>query len=171
VLVVGDPGAVSVDGLAAELARRYDLPAGSPAIHRLGANELLMVFASEADAVRVYDNERPIHRPQVTLHCKRWSRLKNASSFTLPNLVDIEVCGVPPHVWELETTEHLLDEWCWVRGLHRDTLERKDYSSFRLTAWCSSPGKVPVAMDLVVVEPPVHVEENPPSEACAVILG
>ncbi|CAO2152189.1 unnamed protein product [Urochloa humidicola] len=162
VLVVGDPRAVSVDGLAAELSRRYDLPAGSLALHRMSPNELLLVFSNEADAVRVYDNERPIHLPQVTLHCRRWTRLRNATSFTLPHLVDIEVRGVPPHVWELETAEHLLDDWCWVRALHPDTLERKDYSSFRLSAWCSCPDEVPEAMDLIVVEPPAPVEEHPP---------
>ncbi|CAO2045655.1 unnamed protein product [Urochloa humidicola] len=162
VLVVGDPMAVSVEGLAAELSRRYDLPAGSVEFHRLKPNELLLMFPTEADAVQVYDNERPIHLPQVTLHCRRWNRRQNASAFTLPDLVDIEVRGIPPHVWELETAEQLLDEWCWVRSLHSDTRERKDYSSFRLSAWCSRPEQVPAAMDLVVVEPPAPVEENPP---------
>ncbi|CAN6272591.1 unnamed protein product [Urochloa humidicola] len=134
ILVVGDPMALSVDGLVAELTHRYDLPAGSLALHLLSPNELLLVFSNEADAVRVYDNERPIQLPQVMVHCRRWTRLKNASSFTLPNLVDIEVRGVPPHVWELETAEHLLDKWCWVHALHSNTLEHKDYSSFRVSA-------------------------------------
>lgn len=70
--------------------------------------------------------------------------------------------GVPEHAWELETAEHLLDEWCWVRALAPDTLDRRDYSAFRLSAWCSSPGLIPPATDLVLVEPPTPVEEDLP---------
>jgi len=80
----------------------------------------------------------------------------------LPQMVDVEVRGVPAHVWKLETAEHLLDEWCWVHALHPDTVQRRDYSSFRLSAWCSSPERIPAAMDLVVVEPPAPVVEVPP---------
>jgi hypothetical protein len=127
VLVVGDLSAVPIDGLAAQLAHRYDLPAGSMTIHRPRPNELLWVFLIEEDAVCVYNDGKPIQLRQVTLHCRRWSRLKNASSVTLRHLVDVEICGVPAHVWELETVEHLLDEWCWIHALHPDTVERRDY--------------------------------------------
>ncbi|CAN6381159.1 unnamed protein product [Urochloa humidicola] len=112
VLMVGDPSAVSVDGLVAELARRYDLPAGALVIHRMSPNELMLKFSTEADAVHIYDNERPIQLPHVTLHYRCWTWFENASSRMLPNLIDIELRGVPQHVWELETAEHLLDEWC-----------------------------------------------------------
>jgi hypothetical protein len=162
VLVVGDPAAVSVDGLAAEFARRYDLPVSSLVFHRLSPNDLLLLLPSEEEAVRIYNDGRPIQLDQLSLHCRRWSRFKNAAGVTLPQLVDVEVRGVPAHVWELETAEHLLDEWCWVRALHSDTVQRRDYSSFQLTAWCSCPERIPAAMDLVVVEPPVPVVEAPP---------
>ena len=59
-LVVGDPTAVSVDGLVAELARRYDLPASSMVMHRLSPHEFLLVLSNEDDAIRVYNEERPI---------------------------------------------------------------------------------------------------------------
>jgi hypothetical protein len=54
---------------------------------------------------------------------RRWSRLRNASVVVLPSLVDVELKGIPAHAWELETAKHLLDEWCWVRGLHPDTVD------------------------------------------------
>ena len=53
--------------------------------------------------------------------------------------------------------EHLLDEWCWIRTLHPDTVDRRDYSTFRLSAWCSQPEKIPAAMELVIVKPPAPV--------------
>ena len=58
--------------------------------------------------------------------------------------------------------EHLPDEWCWVCSLHPNTVDRRDYSTFRLSAWCSHPEEIPVAMDLVVVEPLAPVAEAPP---------
>lgn len=162
VLVVGDVTAGSVDGLAGELAHRFDLPAGSPKVHRLCSNELLLVFTNEDEAVRVLNGGRPIILPQFTLHCRRWSRLRNATAVTLPQLVDVEISGIPEHAWELETAEHLLDEWCWVRDLSPDTLGRHDYSAFRLSAWCSCPELIPPVMDLMLVEPPSPVDDVPP---------
>jgi hypothetical protein len=59
-----------VDSLAAELALRHYLPTGSVQLHRLNNSELLLVFPIEEDAVRVYNEGRPIHLPYVTLHCR-----------------------------------------------------------------------------------------------------
>ncbi|CAN6201486.1 unnamed protein product [Urochloa humidicola] len=162
VLLVGDPAAVSVEGLVAELARRHDLPASSMIPHRLNPNEVLVVCSTVEDVVRVYNDGRSFHLDSVAIHCRRWSRFKNATAVSLPHLIDVEVRGVPAHVWELETAEHLLDEWCWVRALRPDTLDRLDYSSFRVSAWCSNPEGIPASMELVVVEPPAPVAESPP---------
>jgi hypothetical protein len=63
------------------------------------------------------------------------------------------------HVWELETVEHLLDEWCWVSSLHLETINHWNYAAFWLTAWCDWLELVPSAMDHLVVEPPVQGEE------------
>jgi len=46
-----------------------------------------------------------------------------------------------------------------VHELHPDTVDRRDYSSFRLKAWCSKPELIPAVMDLDIVEPPVHDED------------
>jgi hypothetical protein len=67
---------------------------------------------------------------------------------------------MPPHVWELETVEHLLRDWCWIEELHQITISWWDYSSFHLKAWCTQPELVRSSMELVVVEPPVQVQEE-----------
>jgi hypothetical protein len=162
VLVVGDPITVSVDGLAAELAHHHDLLAGSITVRRVQPSELLLVCSNEDAVVRVLNSGWPIQLPLATLHCRRWSRLQNACGVILPQLIDLELRGIPTHVWELDTTDHLLDEWCWIRSLHSNTVNQRDYSTFRLSAWCSNPGEIPFAMELVVVEPPAPVEEDPP---------
>lgn len=87
---------------------------------------------------------------------------KSLASIASSQLVEVEIRGVPAHVWELETAEHLLDEWCWISALHPDTIDRRDYSTFRLSAWCLQPEKIPAAMELVVVEPPAPIVEDPP---------
>ncbi|KAK3145269.1 hypothetical protein QOZ80_4AG0326510 [Eleusine coracana subsp. coracana] len=134
VSVVGDTTMLSVDVLAAELASRYELPTESFEFHRLSPDGLILVLPDEAAALRVYDNGRPLQVAPYTLHFRRWSRLKNAVGTLLPSLIEVVIQGVPAHAWEMVTTEHLLDEWCWVRHLHPDTVQRRDYSSFRLMA-------------------------------------
>lgn len=72
----------------------------------------------------------------------------------------MELGGIPAHAWELETAEHLLDEWCWVRALHPSTVNRQDYSSFKLSAWCSTPEHIPAEKALAIVEPSTMSEEG-----------
>lgn len=110
--IVGDISTPSVDVLRAELARRFELPTESLEFHRLGWGDYLLVLSDEATALRIYNEGRPIPLPPFTLVCRRWSRFKNASSASLPILVDVKLQGIPAHAWELETVEHLLDEWC-----------------------------------------------------------
>jgi hypothetical protein len=124
------------------------------------------VLSDEAAVLRVYNERRPILLPPFTLVCRRWSHFKNASSASLPILVDVELEGIPAHAWELETVEHLLDEWCWASELHPNTANRRDYSSFRLRAWSVQPELVPTAMELAIVEPPVLAEEAFKSVLC-----
>lgn len=160
--MIGGLSVVLVDVLAIELASHFELPAGSLEFHQFSETDLLLVLPDEATVVRMFNGGRPFQLPPVTLHFRRWSWFMKATGITLPTLIEIELKGIPTHAWELETAEHLLDEWCWVRKLHQDTLQRKDYSSFKLMAWCLRPELVPTAMDLVIVEPLVLVEEDPP---------
>lgn len=162
ILLVGDLTSVSVEILVAEFARSYDLPDGLFEVHRLCPTDFLVVFDNEATAIRVYNNGVPVQLASCMMHFRRWSRLAKATGVVLPRLVSVELRGIPAHAWELETAEHLLDEWCWVRELLPDTGQQRDYSVFRLLAWCSEPEHIPAAIDLVIVEPPTMFEENPP---------
>jgi hypothetical protein len=157
---VGDSVTSPVDVLAAEFARRYKLPIDSLQFHRLDHGVYLLILANEEAALRVYNGGRPLQVPPFTVVFRRWSRFMNATGISLPTLIDAELRSVPPHVWELETTEHLLGNWCWIEELHQDTISQRDYSSFRLKAWCTQPELVPSSMELAVVEPPVQVQEE-----------
>lgn len=162
VLVVGDLATTLVDVLAAELYGRYGLPTRSLEVHCLGPADYMLVFADEATAIVVYNEGRPLQFLGVSLHLRWWSSFSKATGVTLPDLVDVELRGVPAHAWELKTAEHLLDEWCWIRNVHPDTIVRWDYSVFSVFAWSLRPESIPAAIDLVISEPPVMVEEVPP---------
>lgn len=162
VVIVGDTTNLSVDVLVAELARHHEPLIESLEFHRLCRDEGLLVLPDESTATRIYNDGRPLRLPPFILCFQRWSRFGKAFAVVLPSLIDIELSGISAHAWELETAEHLLDEWCWVRELHPDTIDRRDYSSFRLKAWCYDPELIPADMELVIVEPPVLVEEVPP---------
>lgn len=106
VSVVGDTTALSVDVLAAELAHRHELPASSLVFHRLGPADLLLVLPDEASAVSVFNEGCPLQFLPFMLHFRRWSCFAKATRVILPHLVNVEVRGLPAHVWELETAEH-----------------------------------------------------------------
>jgi hypothetical protein len=112
VSIVGDLATLSVDVLVAELARCYELPVESLECHRLNPDNCLLVFPDEDMATRVYNEGCPMQLPPFTLCFRRWSRMKNATAVVLPSLINIKLSSIPAHAWELETVEHLLNEWC-----------------------------------------------------------
>ncbi|KAL6601754.1 hypothetical protein ACP70R_044974 [Stipagrostis hirtigluma subsp. patula] len=67
VSVVGDSAALSVDVLATELARHYELPAESLEFHHLRSGEFMLVLPDEATALMVYDDGRPLQLPPLTV--------------------------------------------------------------------------------------------------------
>ncbi|GJN12792.1 hypothetical protein PR202_ga31104 [Eleusine coracana subsp. coracana] len=150
VIIVGDVATVPVDLLVAEITRRFALLDNSLAFHRVSSNEGLLVLAQM----------NPCQVPPLSLHFKRWSRFMKATGVALLSLVEVELEGIPAHAWELETAEHLLDEWCWVRALHPSTVNCQDCSSFKLSAWCSAPEHILPEMNLAIVEPSAMCEEG-----------
>jgi hypothetical protein len=96
----------------------------------------------------------PFVSPTVRLHIKRWSRQALVvGGRALPVPVDIELRGIPAHLWGLETASHLLDEHCLIRDVHPASAEGVDLSVFKLSAWCDEPVLVPTELDLLAEEP------------------
>jgi hypothetical protein len=80
----------------------------------------------------------------------------------LPCLVDLELFGIPAHVWETSTVEQFLSPHAWIQQVHPDTVNLVDLYSFRCSAWCLDPSAIPTAKDLWIAEPPVAIVEDPP---------
>lgn len=72
--------------------------------------------------------------------------------------VNVEIEGLPAHVWSLAASENILAPTGWVERLAPVTQTRADMALFRLTTWCSDPAAIPCALDFHVVEP----DEAPP---------
>ncbi|CAD6333942.1 unnamed protein product [Miscanthus lutarioriparius] len=85
-----------------------------------------------------------------------WALNKTAGqalAASLPVAVEVELVGIPAHAWNLATAEVLLDELCWIDGLHPGNTDRRDV--FMVKAWCSDPALFPPEMTLEIVEPPL----------------
>jgi hypothetical protein len=118
-------------------------------------------FPSEDLASRALFGGHSLFVPPVRLHLRRWSRQALASGGgSLPILKDIELEGVPAHLWGVETAELLLDGMCMVQGLHPDSVDNVDLFVLKLRAWCFSPDGLPAVLDLHVQEPIVVAEDG-----------
>jgi hypothetical protein len=74
--------------------------------------------------------------------------------------LDIELEGVPAHLWGVGTAELLLDGLCMVQGLHPDSIDSMDMAVLKLRAWCFSTDSLPAVLDLHVQEPLVVGEDG-----------
>jgi hypothetical protein len=144
-----------------QLASRVSLEADALHLRRAASNSFLVFFPSEELASRAINVGQSLFVPPVRLHLRRWSRQALASGgSSLPLLMDIELEGVPAHLWGVGTAELLLDGLCMVQGLHPDSIDSVDMSVLKLRAWCFSPDSLPAVLDLHVQEPLVVGEDG-----------
>lgn len=162
ITVGGNRPAVLPEQVLEEVAAEFDVAVEDMSIIAAAPKDFLLILPDLRSANTVYNDGQPVHSPNFSLHFKRWTRLALARAAALPDLVDIELHGVPAHAWELATAQHLLRGVCWVCSLHPETAARRDLTSFRLTAWCLRRDLVPSAVDLFIPEPPVQENELPP---------
>jgi hypothetical protein len=113
-------------------------------------------------AEQIIQNGQLIFAPPFCLHVRRWSRHAFASGGgALPVLVDIELQGIPAHLWDLETAELLLGAHGLVQGLSivsSEGVDSVDMTAFSVSFWCFSPEALPYVLFLHAVEPRVNVE-------------
>jgi hypothetical protein len=161
-----------VSGYAAEvsdaLISRYDLEADALDLRRVAPSTFVALLPNVELADRVFNGGQSLYAPPL-LHIRRWSRHFMASGGSaLPRLLDVELLGLPIHLWEIRTAEQLLDEHCIILDLHDDTKDGGDLSVFKLRVWCADPGGLPSIIDLHVEESSV-LEGDVPSSPRTVI--
>ncbi|XP_066398372.1 uncharacterized protein [Miscanthus floridulus] len=167
VSVIGDEPLAAVEVVAAVIAARIDMVASSLVLRRSSPSSYQLVLPDLALVERLVGLQQPcLSGFNFSLLCKRWSRLSGAHGRVLPFLIDIELRGIPAHVWETSTVDCFLSPhaWVqqWVQQVHPDTLGLVDLSCFCCLAWSSDLSALPSSKELCVVEPPTAVIENPP---------
>ena len=164
VSVIGDEPLAAVEEVASVIASRIEVDAGSLVLRRASSSSYLLVLPDMALVNRLVELQQPVRSSSFTfsLLCKRWNRLAGAHARVLPSLLDVELRGIPAHVWETSTMDRFLSPHAWVQQVHLDTLALSDLSCFRCLAWSTDPSRIPSMKELWVVEPQVAFVEDPP---------
>jgi hypothetical protein len=136
--------------IRATVALRFEIDETRLTLYPWGPSSFLLILPNEELAGIVYNGGRPIVTTSVRLHVMRW-RFILASAVSLSVAVEVELKGIPAHAWNLATAEVLLDELCWIDGVHPSSADRRDV--FMVKAWCSDPALFPPEMTLEIVEP------------------
>lgn len=150
-----------VHAIAKVLAANLDTDASSLVLRHDLSSSYLLMLPDMSLVNRLIDLPQPLHSPRFSLLCKKWRRFAGATGKTLPCQVDIELSGIPAHVWETSTVEQLLNPHVWIDHVHGTTSELNDLSSFRCSVWCLDSNKIPLSKDLWVAEPPNSIVEDP----------
>ena len=163
VTVIDDEPLAAVEDVAAVIAPRIAVEASSLVLRRASSSSYLLVLPDTTLVDRLVSLQQPMRSSSFSfsLLCKRWNRLAGAHARGLPFLLDIELRGIPAHVWETSTVDLFLSPHAWVQQVHPDTLALSDMSCFRCLAWSTDPSALPSARELWVVEPPVAAIEDP----------
>ncbi|CAO2205839.1 unnamed protein product [Urochloa humidicola] len=144
------------------VAGRFGIDVDVLTLFRSGPASFILLLADDESTTRVYNGGQPIIDESLRLHVMRWRRLIGSSVSSLPTAVDIELRGIPAHAWDLATSEQLLNEFCWIGGIHPANDERRDV--FRVAAWCSTPERIPTEMDLDIIEPQLLEDGSVPAK-------
>jgi len=104
------------------VSSRFLISAEAITILCSGPSSIILGLPDDETAARVYNGGRPILGQAVRLHVMRWSRLFQSTASSLPSAIVVELQGIPAHAWELATTEHLLNDYCWIGGSHPETM-------------------------------------------------
>ncbi|CAO1948902.1 unnamed protein product [Urochloa humidicola] len=92
--------------------------------------EHFLVICSTADTRNRFLAASPIPLGVTSLSLLPWTRLVHANSKTLLSKVTIEIDGIPPHAWDLDTASKLLAGYCWIEQLAPATANKTDMTTF-----------------------------------------
>jgi len=149
VTVCGEKPLAPAWEIAEVLAIRLGVEFGFLVLRQASGSSYLLVLPDIGLGERLMDQRLPpLRSPAFTLLCMRWSRLAGASGRSLPWLVDLELRGIPAHVWETSTVEQFLSPLACIQQVHPETVSLTDLSTFRCSAWCKDPAAFPSSKEL-----------------------
>lgn len=151
--VGGSRPEVSPERVLAELERVKEIPHSQMSVHRYRPEDFLVVFSSAEIRNRISASPTLDLGGGVRLFFRPWNRQSQATHALLQNKVYLELEGVPPHAWELDTVESLLGTSCLIDSVAPETTVRQDLASFKVTAWMADPETIPSLRWLMIPEP------------------
>ncbi|CAO2187419.1 unnamed protein product [Urochloa humidicola] len=98
----------------------------------------------------------PVPIGATTLSLHPWTRLVHADIDTLLTKVTIELDGIPPHAWDLDTASKILAPHAWIERVDDTTLRKEDISTFKVAAWTRDPYSLPASKKLLIAKPEIQ---------------
>jgi hypothetical protein len=96
------------------LTSKYGLEADALQIRRVASNSYLAFFPSVEHAVRALADGHSISIPLSGCILGGGHQASPSGGGALPVLMDVELGGIPAHLWGIDTAEHLLGGHCIV---------------------------------------------------------
>jgi hypothetical protein len=72
----------------------------------------------------------------------------------------MEIDGIPPIAWSMDTVRSLLGPSAWVERLSVETVTRADLGWFKVTAWTDAPASIPRSKLMWLEEPLLYGEDD-----------
>ncbi|CAO2166971.1 unnamed protein product [Urochloa humidicola] len=104
----------------------------------------------------------PIPLGSATLSLRQWTRLAHAEIDTMLAKINVEIDGIPPHAWDLDTASKLLAPNAWIESVDARTSSKEDLSTFKVSAWTRDPRALPMRKKLLIAEPEATVVHGDP---------
>jgi hypothetical protein len=138
---------VSCAAAMAAIVERIPELEGRFSMHRFWPTDLLLVFDSRANRdVLLIASTNPFEGRDFTLRFGVWNRQLQATRRRFCFCVHLELVGIPPIAWNLDTARCILGSFGWVE--RSDTTNRADLGTFCNTAWTDNLAGLPRSKQL-----------------------
>ncbi|CAN6280350.1 unnamed protein product [Urochloa humidicola] len=104
---------ISIAEFAGALLDHLGVSAGDIVIKPFHPENFLVVCNSQAVRDHIFATGNVPVR-DTSMFIRQWTRLAHAASSVLYTRVNIELDGIPPHAWSIDTASKLLAPSCWV---------------------------------------------------------
>jgi hypothetical protein len=144
----------TVSCAAAAIVECFPELEGHFSMHAYWPVDILLIFDSRANRdILLTAAANPFDGRYFMLRFGVWNRQLQATCHCFRFRVHLEVMGVPPIVWNLDTAKCILCSSRWVERLGSDTANRADLGTFCITVWTDNLSRLPRTKQLWLAEP------------------
>ncbi|PNT64639.1 hypothetical protein BRADI_4g30771v3 [Brachypodium distachyon] len=152
VTVAGARGRVPSSAIDALISRACPLASGLFSVHHFWPEDFLRVCSSEAVRSAILA-VGVVQGGGFSPRFNKWNRQLQPTLRPLRYMVYLELDGIPPHAWNVETAKFILGPACWVKRLGTETANRDDMGRFSVIAWTVNPEGIVSELEIGIPEP------------------